>query len=537
MTINPIIEKIKIKNFKKFKDDNVIYFNEGINIIIGDNEAGKSTLLLAIDLITSGSKNRVYSLGLENLFNVDCINEFMKGNKEYKDLPKLIIELYFKGDVSSELEGNNNEENKILCGIRMEIIPDKDYSDQIIDNLKNGNTVFPFEYYKCIFKTFSGKTYDSMRKFVNSLFVNSSTISADNSLKQYVSNMYSSNIDDVTKNKLNNEFRNLKNSFENKKLANLLSQVDNNLAFKLSKENKYSLENNLSLSYKDIDLINKGDGYKCKLKVETFIKNNSNNVNYLLIEEPENHLSTTNMKKLINEIGNKYCNSENNKQMFITTHNSYICSRLGLKSIISLNENNKTAFKLKQLNDDTSKFFIKCPSDSILQFILSNKVILVEGAAEYILLEKFYEIINGNSPSQDGVIIISINGLSFLRYLEVAKIIENKVAIITDNDHDYEEKIEKKYSNFSKISNIKVFSDKNNDNFTFEVCIVNDNFEILKRFISKREIEDKNRLMEYMMNDKAESAYKILDWLETNDDTSIFKIPDYIKGAIEWIKD
>lgn len=36
-----IVEKIKMKNFKKFEGIKEIKFNEDINILIGDNEAQK----------------------------------------------------------------------------------------------------------------------------------------------------------------------------------------------------------------------------------------------------------------------------------------------------------------------------------------------------------------------------------------------------------------------------------------------------------------------------------------------------------------
>ncbi|WP_296642560.1 ATP-binding protein [Roseinatronobacter sp.] len=42
------IEKVKIKNFKCFEGWFEVDFNQGVNIIVGNNEAGKSTLLEAI---------------------------------------------------------------------------------------------------------------------------------------------------------------------------------------------------------------------------------------------------------------------------------------------------------------------------------------------------------------------------------------------------------------------------------------------------------------------------------------------------------
>ena len=56
-----------------------------------------------------------------------------------------------------------------------------------------------------------------------------------------------------------------------------------------------------------------------------------------------------------------------------------------------------------------------------MNFILSKKVILVEGNAEYILMEKFFEVIHSEDASNCGVAIISVDGLSFKRYLEIAK--------------------------------------------------------------------------------------------------------------------
>ena len=39
------IEKVIIQNFKKFKNPFEVKFNENINLLVGDNESGKSTLL------------------------------------------------------------------------------------------------------------------------------------------------------------------------------------------------------------------------------------------------------------------------------------------------------------------------------------------------------------------------------------------------------------------------------------------------------------------------------------------------------------
>ncbi len=52
------ITKIQLRNFKKYQEFNVD-FDPELNLLIGDNEAGKSTILTAIELVLSGSKGFV----------------------------------------------------------------------------------------------------------------------------------------------------------------------------------------------------------------------------------------------------------------------------------------------------------------------------------------------------------------------------------------------------------------------------------------------------------------------------------------------
>lgn len=67
-----------------------------------------------------------------------------------------------------------------------------------------------------------------------------------------------------------------------------------------------------------------------------------------------------------------------------------ISSRLNLRNSILLNSNSNVPVHLKGIDEDTAKFFIKAPDNNILEFVLSKKVILVEGDAEFLLMESFF---------------------------------------------------------------------------------------------------------------------------------------------------
>ena len=52
------ISKIKIENFRNFRS-NEIEFNDGINVIIGHNNAGKSNLIKALGLVLNPNSKSV----------------------------------------------------------------------------------------------------------------------------------------------------------------------------------------------------------------------------------------------------------------------------------------------------------------------------------------------------------------------------------------------------------------------------------------------------------------------------------------------
>jgi predicted ATP-dependent endonuclease of OLD family len=119
----------------------------------------------------------------------------------------------------------------------------------------------------------------------------------------------------------------------------------------------------------NISIDNKGKGRQCIIKTELALSRNDNDLEIVLLEEPENHLSHSNMKKLIQKIS-----SSGNKQIFIATHSDLISTRLDLRKSILLNSRTTKPLKLSSLSDDTAKFFIKAPDNNILEFILSKKV-------------------------------------------------------------------------------------------------------------------------------------------------------------------
>lgn len=92
------IKSIHIEGFKKFKSVDVS-FNPHMNILVGENEAGKSTILEAIKVVLNQQYRNADKAVLSDLFNAENVAAF-KSNPSVRTLPKIEIELFL------ELEAN-----------------------------------------------------------------------------------------------------------------------------------------------------------------------------------------------------------------------------------------------------------------------------------------------------------------------------------------------------------------------------------------------------------------------------------------------
>ena len=81
----------------------------------------------------------------------------------------------------------------------------------------------------------------------------------------------------------------------------------------------------------EISIDNKGTGRQIFIKTDFALEHAGSNVDVILLEEPETHLSHVNLKKLIQKIAKTQAG-----QIFIATHNSLISTRLELNNVIIL---------------------------------------------------------------------------------------------------------------------------------------------------------------------------------------------------------
>lgn len=523
-----MIEKIKLINYRGFESLE-IPFNSGRNILVGENGVGKSSILTAISYVLSGSFASVEKIGFQSLFNVSAIEKFLNSEREFKELPHLIIELYFTNCADPDnfnLKGRQNTDKKDAFGLQMMISPNDDYSKEIKEALEKSAS-FPFDYYKLEFNTFSGSGYNSYNRKhkVKYESIDTASINSTFAIKNYITRLYENQTDKKIRQKINHDFRENTDEFSKKLYTEYGLEDSSEYEIRIRSSNEANFHEKITAQKDCVDIADFGHGEKVLLGMKSSLESSDDEIQIVLIEEPENHLSFLNMHKLIEMIER---NSE--KQTFIATHSNMIASRLDLSNAILLSESSFS--KLSDLKNDTSKFFQKAPNTNILNFVLSKKAILVEGDAEYIILEEFYKQISKIETYKNDIALISCGGKTFERYLQVAELLQKKVAVITDNDKDYALNIEGKYSTYEG-DNIKVFADQNNENYTFEVCMYKSNEKFYEDNIKKPQM--KNGVLSYMLDNKAEASFRLLNLTKTTEYKKDFKIPQYIKDAILWI--
>ncbi len=518
------IKRLVLSNFKRFKTLE-LEFDPKLNILVGGNEAGKSSILQALDIVLSASRSKVEALGLETLFNADCIATFLDGERKIEDLPELLVELYLDGiDGQHDLDGRNNSKGADHLGIKMVCKPVDEYTKELRAILAEKHDSFPFEYYGVHFQTFTDENIFPYKRPFKHLLIDSSQINNEYATREYTRSMYAAQTTVVQRNLHSFEYRKAKKKFKDDVFKEM-NEVLETYKFDVRTSPKASVETDIIITEGAIPIDGKGKGRQCFIKTEFALRSREHALDVLLLEEPENHLSHVHMRKLIERI-----RASEKKQLFIATHSSFIATRLNLKKVVILSEEDSSQpVSLKDLSQETADFFMKAPDNNLLELALCKKAILVEGDAEFILMDALYKnSADGASTDTDGVHVISVDGTSFKRYFELAKLLGIKVAAIRDNDGDYQANCVANYADFTSAS-IQVFADATDARHTFEVCMYEDNTDICEgQFRAARKTLN---VQDYMLKNKTDAAFQLLGKKGAE-----LVAPNYIQEAVAWIR-
>ena len=157
--------------------------------------------------------------------------------------------------------------------------------------------------------------------------------------------------------------------------------------------------------------------------------------------------------------------------------------------------------------------------------ILARRTILVEGPSDELIVQKAFYQSHGKMPLEAGIEVISVNSLAFKRFLDIAKLLNIDVSVVADNDGKFSAKIAG-YAAYESEKNIHIHIGKDDLCPTLEPQLVKANGLVKLNRILGKACADEAELIEYMKENKTDTALKILDSIEAID------IPEYIKNAV-----
>lgn len=538
------IKKIIVKNYKLLRDEN-ISLNPGINIFVGDNDAGKSTILEALSILTTGKLNGNFlDRQLKaNMFNRHARFEYINAIKENRrpEPPKIIFEAYFEGD--AQYKGTQNSLSEDTSGINVTVEINQNNSASYKELLDRGEVKdIPVELYSVSCHYFSGEQVMFRNCPFKSVVVDAGRKEYIDIVNHFASGCVDDNLLPIDLTNLAVAYKKSRKVFQEDEAVKKLNESVKNsptiqgkqISLEIREVNTDDWKRQLTMVVDSVHFEYLGFGTQNSIKIELALKNAGEQANVVLVEEPENNLSFANMSKLIGHV----LKSEG-KQVFIATHSSYIANKLDLSKVHLVREGE--VFPFNDISDDTKKYFIKLPGYDTLRFILSEKTILVEGPTDDLIVQRAYRDENGKLPLDDGIDVFVVDSLAFKRFCEIAKLLGKKTVIVTDNDGDVQSNICKKYKDYLNDDNFTFFYESNENLKTIESCVLDANCEndipsdSFKSVISVQgSMMNKSRddILSFMLKHKTEWALRVFD----ADASDRINYPEYIKNVVKHFK-
>lgn len=526
------VKSLLIRGFKKFENLHMD-FHDRINILVGENEAGKSTVLEALKLVFQQSCRNSEKAVLFDFFNLAQRKRF-EADPSIATLPSIhievLLELEDKGKDSQLFLGENHDSafgKGAMYGIKFDCSFNAEEGGGLGGEIAAGR--IPVDYYKWEWRTFGDSPCSLLHPPLVFLPIDTSVQDAGSPFSRYARTLFLSCIAETPQLwKHKHEFRNgLKNVVASLELP-VLSDVQK---FGIN-DRRLVLENLMAIFDGDIQLENKGRGKESLIKMElAFARKAGTNIHVATIEEPENHLSYSNMRKMLDGILQKNTGT----QLLIATHSNMIASRLDLRNVLWISERQSGVGRLEDVDPETARFFSKLDHSNLLDLLLAEKVILVEGATEFLLLPKIYKDTVGRSLEEDNVTVVSCNGIAYQRYFKIAETRKNRVVAITDNDGN-EDRISAARDYNAGHESTHVYMGETTEQWTWEKCFFDLNKDYFEstlevmpgaKYLYRK--KDFGQHLGYMLNNKADVAYRLLE------DNPPLSIPPYIKEALQWL--
>jgi len=531
-----MITRIKATNYRCFERLDFTP-NEQINIVVGGNEAGKSTLLEIIALVISGRvRGRWASDDLNPYwFNHKTVQDYFTRRELDKStaLPTIEMELYFHEDTpgAERLRGIHNSRSEDCPGLRMRIEPDEERYAELAAYLSNDSIpeLIPTDLYQVDWRSFACDPVSRQTRGLGFTTLNVNTIASSTSLDHRLRQLLRDFVTPQESAEIALQHRRAKAELTSGVLQEVNKRVadeDNTFGVSLQMDHSANADWDVAVApyIENTPFTLLGKGRQVATKIALAMSRKTDNTKFVLVEEPENHLSHTELHKMLDRI----TSLSDGRQLFITTHSSFVLNRLGFDTLQLIHNAQVAPLNHEVISKDTIEFFQKLPGFDTLRLATAERVVVVEGPTDEMVFNMAYQQIKGKEPRDHGIDVVSL-GTSGKRALELAKALDRRIAVIRDNDGQDPEHWRDKVQDLLHPDKRQMFIGDPSNGHTLEPQLISCNDEATLR--EAIEAPDATTLESFMAANKTEWVWRLaskgtkLNW------------PHYITEAIEFVSD
>jgi len=456
------LKSLQLQNFRGFRNSQIIEFNDGLNVLVGENDSGKSAIIDAIRIVLGATDQSWYRIELSDFSNED-------NNLEIKIVCKFCDltadeQAAFLECLSYETEDAEQFACLYLhwtCKYLLNFSPPRT-STSISSGIKGDGQAPTSEARELLRVTYLRPlrdAYSNMQSGRNSRLsqimmgipdLNQGT--ADYTPDMDLHSLSLTGIADLT-NKLLADHPTLKNT--NRDIVSILTDKmllkgdGVTTSFEVSGTDVTEAKK-LSALLEKLDLSAQKDAGKGRVGLGTsnilsmaceLLLSRDLESSFLLIEEPEAHIHAQRQLRLIQSLQDSASKTEYNHQIILTTHSPLLASVVKLENIIIIKTAKSYPLSSNYTNLEKDDYaFLECYLDATKSNLFFAKgIVIVEGASEELLLPTIAKVLNRDF-TEHGISVVNVRGVGLRRYAKIFQRsdaqnpLDIKVACITDRD-------------------------------------------------------------------------------------------------------
>ncbi len=560
------IRKVTINNYRSFR-----FFEaqlQQLTVVIGENDTGKTNFFTALSLPLSGNQIDFNQKRLSvSDINKDAVIDFLKSvvdddteENQLTNIPKVSVTVEFA-------DPKNAYETALLAKwivadgddetykIRYDFKPkdDKDLLEVVKKSLA-GKTLddinwftLPVELYEYQVVSVNNEkpiAYSDLKHVsIHSINAERDDFSESSSMKSnsIFTKLLMNTLKDDDKGQINTAYSEFFSAIEKTETFDKIigtnddfenyDSIIKQLECTPNLPNLKNILSNITLKYGNEFLYQKGLGQRNLIYILilfAYYKSCGDTFNLCCIEEPEAHLSVNNLRLVRDFIEKSSSNSGSLVQTIISTHNPSIINKLKISNVLAF-----TGEKAISLSDTPPKlvdYLRKRPNFDILKLLFANKVILVEGPTEEMLISTYLS----KQPALNDIDIIPIGQRGYATFLDIWLALNKdnqnkKIGVV--RDYDNSDAAKTKHDAYDTANaNVTV---RTTTNYTLEIDLVEaeDNLALLNGLF---EMEgDLAAVSDHMINGKTARMLDVCDAMVDEENPLDIQLPAHIAEVIE----